>query len=130
MKVRIEVGPKAGQVVDIVATADTFLMIMCGSISEVKPEPMDWRKQCKNGTAQWKAGFTGANDRRPCITAKCDVCNAYQLFLENDRIVNATTGRIPPSTLPQAFLEHCGKKEKVPADVLKAYEKMFDVVME
>jgi hypothetical protein len=89
MKVRIK---STGQVVDIVATADTFLFMMCGLVEEVKPEPMDWRKQRKNGTAQWSAGFTSGHDRRPCITAHCDACNAYQLFLENDRIVNATTG--------------------------------------
>jgi hypothetical protein len=127
MKVRIK---STGQVVDIVATADTFLFIMCGLVEEVKPEPMDWRKQRKNGTAKWSAGFTSGHDRRPCITAHCDACNAYQLFLENDRLVDAKTGRIPKSTLPQAFIEHCGKREKVPDDVIRAYEKVFDVVME
>src|SRR5271168_2874093 len=114
MKVRIKA---TDQVVDIVATADTFLLIMCGLIEEVKPDPMDWRKQRKNGTAVWAAGFTSGNDRRPCITAHCDACNAGQVFLENDRIVNAKSGFIPPSTLPKAFLEHCGKREQVPKDV-------------
>jgi hypothetical protein len=121
MKVRIK---STGQVVDIVATADTFLMIMCGLVEDVKPEPYV-RKPKGNRVAVWRVlKPESGRIAFPTVHAHCETCNADQGFSE-ERTVNQHTGRLSPSTMGNAIFHHCKKRETIPADILKQYEAEF-----
>jgi hypothetical protein len=118
MKVKIK---STGDVVDIVATADTFLMIMCGLVEQVKPEPYT-RRPVGNGIAKWRVAKPEFGQIAfPSIRVHCDTCKTEQAFSEN-RTLNQSTGRVSPSTMGKAIFHHCKKQETVPSDILKEYE--------
>jgi hypothetical protein len=116
---------KSGKVADIVPDQNTWMWVEAGLIEHLKTEP-NWRAKT-NGTAKWFVSVPQyCESTTPCIVAHCDTCNAHQVFMEGPRPVHPKTGYIPPSTLPKAFLEHCSKKEMVPAEIIKEYEATFD----
>jgi hypothetical protein len=117
MKVRIK---STDQVVDIAPTSDTFLMVMAGIIEEVKPEPYR-RKPQGSGVATWRVVKPDSGVIAfPSIQAHCATCNTTQGFSE-ERVVQRN-GRISPSTMGNAVLHHCKKRESIPAVILKEYE--------
>jgi hypothetical protein len=118
MKVKIK---STGQVVDIVPTSDTFLMVMAGLVEEIKPEPYT-KKPKGNGVAKWQVVMPELGRIAfPSVHAYCETCNMAQGFSE-ERSINQRTGRLSPSTMGNAIFHHCKKRETIPVDILKQYE--------
>jgi hypothetical protein len=101
------------------------IMLESGLIEQVIEAP----PVKKLGRARWWVNYNiASNSSRPTIIAQCDECHAQQIFEDGLRMVDAKTGRIPPSQLHKAFIEHCKKRELVPEHIVDEYFKVLDGV--
>ncbi len=100
MKVRFL---NTGEVVDLATQDYLFVMIKLGFLEEVKVKV----KPKEPGTARWWPD--GTSSKSACIVAFCATCRqSVKAYDANEKVK----------------LEHCGKTEFVPKEVLEQYNRL------
>lgn len=117
---------KTDQIVEILyPTPDTFLMVLCGLIEDVKPDVTYTKLPRGNGVGVWRIVSPAVGRVEfPSVRVDCETCKQSQTFVDQ-RTVDQKTGRISRSTMGNAIFHHCKKKESIPKEIAREYEAII-----
>jgi hypothetical protein len=116
MKIRIV---KTDEVVDMMNHEILWVLERSGIITFPAKDAVPERQL---GNARWFVNTPVLSEGSTiAIVAQCDACGTKQVFRDGERPADPKTGKIPPSVLHKAFLEHCKKREFVPKEILDKY---------